>query len=93
MTFKIKAKPELKLKSKGRVVGVLDKPYDLSSYPEGKGVFDEIDVFGRLDGELDYMGTKVKLVSIGQVVGLEVVNSRARGPLFRKVGFEVRKPA
>jgi hypothetical protein len=70
----------------GKVVGITDRVYQLTG---STVTFDEILVKGDLSGELAYNGTKLRVVAVDTMIGLEVGASGARGPVWKHVTCEV----
>lgn len=74
------------IRSGGRVVGETDHVYQIS----GKTVtFNDVLVKGDLSGELEYNGTKLRVVRINMTIGLEVIPQGVRGPVWKGVECQV----
>jgi hypothetical protein len=81
-------KPTTEILSAGKVVGITDRIYSI----KGSSVtFEEVLVKGDLSGELLYNGTKLRVVRIDTVIGLEIGAQGARGPVWKGVECEVIK--
>jgi hypothetical protein len=82
----VSLKESKNLYSSGRIVGMTDRIYEI----DGQSVtFDEVIVKGDLSTELKYNGHKLRIVRIDTIVGLEVDQNGARGPLWKVVECKV----
>jgi hypothetical protein len=70
------------LRKDGQVVAITDRPYSISS---PSVVFDDLIVKGDLAGNLQYNGHTLQIVSVGEIIGLELTLSGARGPVWKNV--------
>jgi len=78
--------PTSELRKDGVVVGRTDQIYPIT----GKTVtFDDVLVVGDLSGVLDYNGKQVRVVRVESMIGLEIGDAGARGPVWKKVECEV----
>ena len=74
------------LRSSGQVVGITDRVYSI----DGPSVtFDDVLVRGDLSGELTYNGTRLRVVRVDSMVGLEVSPRGMRGPVWKGVECQV----
>ncbi len=79
-------KPTTHILKDGKVVGMTDRVYPV----EGpRVIFGDVLVKGDLSGELNYNGTKLRVVRVGSAIGLEVTTRGARGPVWKHVECEV----
>jgi len=75
-----------KIKKNGSVVGTTDRIYSVVGLSV---TFDEVLPIGDLDGELEYNGRTLVLESIDTMIGLEISNGVARGPVWKGVKCQV----
>ena len=78
--------PTNELRKGGVIVGRTDRIYQIT----GEAItFDDVLVVGDLSGVLDYNGKKVRVTRVETMVGLEIGEGGARGPVWKKVECEV----
>ena len=74
------------LYSSGKIVGITDRIYEID---DQSVTFDEVIVKGDLSMELKYNGHRLRIIRIDTIVGLEVDQNGARGPLWKGVECKV----
>jgi len=78
--------PTNELRKGGVVVGRTDRIYQIT----GEAViFEDVLVVGDLSGALEYNGKRVRVVRVESMIGLEIGDAGARGPVWKKVECEV----
>ncbi len=70
------------LRKGGTVVGVTDRIYDVSG---STVIFEEVLLRGDLSGELEYNGTRLRVIKVDTAIGMLVDQRGPRGPVWKGV--------